>query len=409
MFKFSYLPRAAGVYAAAFSSLSLTNKLFITAVLLSLTLAGCGGGGGGTGGTISDGGNPSPIVKDPNQAPPGAEPADPIDPTDPIGSGSNYQAAFDNLFFGRGESLSYVANNGQFYQSLAAAHDTLNPDQTMPIASQDTNAYVQWQNGWTGKNVAIGVVDGFSDNQSIDTHGEKVALIVNSVAPEAGIVNYHFNYTITGAERAWERMNAAKHFIANNSFGASRFDPSTGREDKSFDQKVANWVKRNYKVTGPADYDSKMLFVFAAGNGGRYCPDRRVHACTFRAAVTYQLRQKGVEDADAMIWVGALTDSGTQLTSYSLTAGNMKHDFIVAHDDILSKGDGAGTSYAAPRVSGAAAIIRQKFPLLSGFELKSLLLETATDMGEAGVDEIYGHGKLDLSNALSPQGQLSAN
>ena len=59
--------------------------------------------------------------------------------------------------------------------------------------------------------------------------------------------------------------------------------------------------------------------------------------------------------------------------------------------------------------TSAAAIIRQKFPRLSGFQLKSLLLETATDMGEAGVDEIYGHGKLDLSNALSPQGQLSVN
>ena len=432
MFKFISLSQAASVYAAAFSSLSLTNKFFIAAVFVSLALAGCGGGGVGSssastsgsqpiyggdigggnvdagsnlgGGIIGDGGNQDTAPSQPS------EPSQPVfDPTYTIGTSSTQQAALGNLFFGNDDSLSYVANNGRFYQSLAEAHNTLSPDQTMPIASQDTNAYVQWQNGWTGKNVAIGIVDSFSNNRSVDTHGEKVALIANSVAPQAEIVNYHFNYSIAGAERAWEKMNAAKHFIANNSFGASRYDPSNGREDKSFDNKVANWVKRNYKATGPADYDDKMLFVFAAGNGGRFCPDRRVHACTFRAAVTYELRQKGQEDTDAMIWVGSLTDSGGRLTSYSLTAGEMKHDFIVAHNDVLSKGDGSGTSYAAPRVSGAAATIRQKFPRLSGFQLKSLLLETATDMGEAGVDEIYGHGKLDLSNALSPQGQLSVN
>jgi hypothetical protein len=38
-----------------------------------------------------------------------------------------------------------------------------------------------------------------------------------------------------------------------------------------------------------------------------------------------------------------------------------------------------------------------------------LLLSTAEDMGEPGVDTIFGHGKLDLNNALSPQGQLAAD
>jgi subtilase-type serine protease len=41
--------------------------------------------------------------------------------------------------------------------------------------------------------------------------------------------------------------------------------------------------------------------------------------------------------------------------------------------------------------------------------VKSILLATATDMGAPGVDEIYGHGKLDLRNALSPQGDLSTS
>ena len=86
----------------------------------------------------------------------------------------------------------------------------------------------------------------------------------------------------------------------------------------------------------------------------------------------------------------------------------MKNDFIVAHDDVLSAGDAAGTSFAAPRVTGAAALVRHKFPFLDGRQLKTLLLETATDIGAAGIDEVFGHGKLDLANALSPQGELAA-
>ena len=87
----------------------------------------------------------------------------------------------------------------------------------------------------------------------------------------------------------------------------------------------------------------------------------------------------------------------------------MGNDFIVAHDDVLSAGDLAGTSFAAPRVSGAAALIRHKFPGINGAQLKDLLLTTAEDIGDAGVDVKYGHGKLDLSNALSPQGVLTAD
>jgi subtilisin family serine protease len=123
----------------------------------------------------------------------------------------------------------------------------------------------------------------------------------------------------------------------------------------------------------------------------------------------HRQRAAGWQEQEAYIWVGALTDDGTELAGYSHSAGEMGRDFIVAHDDILSAGDGAGTSHAAPRVTGAAALIRHKFPGLSGMQLKDLLLSTAEDMGEPGVDTIFGHGKLDLNNALSPQGQLAAD
>ena len=66
-----------------------------------------------------------------------------------------------------------------------------------------------------------------------------------------------------------------------------------------------------------------------------------------------------------------------------------------------------GTSYAAPRVSGKMAITSQKFPNLNAEQLVNLAKFTATDLGATGVDQIYGHGKINLTGMLSPIGRLN--
>ena len=65
-----------------------------------------------------------------------------------------------------------------------------------------------------------------------------------------------------------------------------------------------------------------------------------------------------------------------------------------------------GTSFAAPRVTGKMAITAQKFPNLNAEQLVNLATHTATDLGDSGVDRIYGHGKINLTGMLSPIGQL---
>ena len=254
----------------------------------------------------------------------------------------------------------------------------------------------------------VGVLDEFNSNEILDTHGDQVSLVVNSVAPEAQLTAYNLTLTQQAAEDAFQNLNMQEVFIINNSWGSARFSHITGDEDTNFDSNVSNWVSQRYKITGSNSYDEKMLFVFSAGNSGEYCPDKRIQECSFYPAVLHRQRALGVQDSEAYIWVGSLSDDGTELAAYSHSAGDMGADFIVAHDDVLSAGDLAGTSFAAPRVSGAAALVRHKFPGLDGFQLKDLLLSTAQDIGEPGIDPIFGHGKLDLSNALSPQGQLTA-
>lgn len=60
-----------------------------------------------------------------------------------------------------------------------------------------------------------------------------------------------------------------------------------------------------------------------------------------------------------------------------------------------------GTSFAAPLVSGAAALVWQKYPYFSNDLVRQTLLGTATDLGAAGVDSTFGYGLLNIAKAIN--------
>lgn len=66
-----------------------------------------------------------------------------------------------------------------------------------------------------------------------------------------------------------------------------------------------------------------------------------------------------------------------------------------------------GTSFSAPQISGAAALLAQAFPNLTGAQIVNLLLSSARDAGAAGTDAIYGRGILDIARAFAPAGTTS--
>ncbi|MGI9417081.1 MAG: S8 family serine peptidase [Geminicoccaceae bacterium] len=66
----------------------------------------------------------------------------------------------------------------------------------------------------------------------------------------------------------------------------------------------------------------------------------------------------------------------------------------------------SGTDIAAAHVSGAAAVVKAAFPGVSADDVTNRLLTTATDLGDPGVDDTFGHGLLNLDQALRPQGDI---
>ena len=66
----------------------------------------------------------------------------------------------------------------------------------------------------------------------------------------------------------------------------------------------------------------------------------------------------------------------------------------------------SGTSLAAPQVSGAAALVWQAFPYFNNDLVRQTLLGTATDLGAAGVDPVFGYGLLDVGRAVHGPARL---
>jgi len=58
-----------------------------------------------------------------------------------------------------------------------------------------------------------------------------------------------------------------------------------------------------------------------------------------------------------------------------------------------------GTSYAAPHVTGAMALLLSAFPGLSPFALERALIDSAHDAGDFGPDNEYGYGIIDVKAA----------
>lgn len=104
-----------------------------------------------------------------------------------------------------------------------------------------------------------------------------------------------------------------------------------------------------------------------------------------------------------------------EMSHFSNKAGTAQHRYLVAiggnvntagHWDDDHYRPLGGTSYATPQVSGAAAVVWSHDPSLSASQVADILLESATDMGEPGVDAVFGHGMLNLKAAMQPLGLL---
>jgi hypothetical protein len=128
---------------------------------------------------------------------------------------------------------------------------------------------------------------------------------------------------------------------------------------------------------------------------------------------------QGLRDAGGglVVIAGAVNDRGA-ISGFSNRAGGYAGSYLAAlgegvccayeNGEIETEGNFVfvlnGTSFAAPQVAGAVALIAQAFPNLTSQQIVSLLYQSARDAGAAGEDAVYGRGILDIARAFQPMG-----
>ncbi|KQY92160.1 peptidase S8 [Brevundimonas sp. Root1423] len=295
------------------------------------------------------------------------------------------------------------------------------------------NAIAAWDTGATGLGINVGVIDSGIDFNQADLVG-RISPLSTDVVPGRNTPTGTVGTNGAPAHGTMVSGVVASNFNGFGTIGVAyeatvisiRSDISdcTDPDDtvcfrssdlaRAIDYAIANNVRIiNMSLGGDTPLggvfeaamqravNAGLVFAIAAGNEsgpspewpGRYATDPRF--------------------LGNIIVVGA-HDSANQIAGFSNRAGVSANEFISAPGvDVITNCDGTvcyrinGTSFSAPAVAGALALLLDAFPNLTGRQALQILLTSARDTGDAGVDPIYGRGLLDLARAFQPIGSTA--
>ncbi|KAB8192927.1 S8 family serine peptidase [Lysobacter maris] len=222
----------------------------------------------------------------------------------------------------------------------------------------------------------------------------------------------------------YEQMSAQGVRAINHSWGLAS-EPSTPEDmDALYNSDGAAEYFNTY--VAPSIRDG-MLQVWAAGNNdgdiaGIYAtlPRWVPEAEQYWLSVANINEGGGIDGSSSICGLSkdwCVSAPGTEITSTVIGGdaeveykydddGNLIGFEVVGENPQFGYGNLTGTSMAAPHVTGALALLMERFPYLDNPQIRDVLLTTATDLGEAGVDEIYGWGLIDLAKAIDGPGML---
>lgn len=277
----------------------------------------------------------------------------------------------------------------------------------------DIRSKVVYSGGYTTVDNAHGAAVGSLIVASHDKKG------VMGIAPRALVAAYNpFDASMTAS---WTDVRNGITQVGQR--GASVINLSLGVPGHTL---PSEW-RDVFRTSAIDSFKDKTLYVIAAGNDG----STQTRNVEFNGALDSTFIVVGSVDPNREISVfsnrpgtACLTDGGvcknTQAwnltnptfatTAYLKESGLLMNRFLVAPGEMILVSDGAGgvtrmsgTSFAAPLVSGAIALVQDRWPWLKNYprDVAKAILESAQDLGAPGVDPIYGHGLLDIEAAQS--------
>ncbi|KRG46775.1 hypothetical protein ARC20_04870 [Stenotrophomonas panacihumi] len=379
-------------------------KTTLLASALAVALSACGGGGGG-GNTRSD---PPPTAPPVSPPPPPTSPP-PTSPPPPPQPAINAHLSLINAldaasggYTGAGVRIGVVdsgvnRNHPALRGRVVANYNYLDP-KTNNLAVDDVVGH-----GTTVAQLAAGSAFGsWPGGVAPGAQIVSARIIADKEPEDDGSGDGNEVDGALGLAPIHDDLIAAGVKIMNNSWGG------------------LYWTNANATAPIAAEYRPFIqanggLVVFAAGNESRANPSDM-------ASLPSQPGPNGTMPAADLekgwLTVAALdTSTPSRLEYYSNACGVAMRYCLVAPGTVMFTGTndtagnptywyGSGTSYAAPLVSGAAAVVWQKFPYFSNDLVRQTLLGTATDLGAPGIDAVFGNGLLNVAKALNGPARL---
>lgn len=355
--------------------------LLLSACALVLALGGCGGGGGGGVQPI-----PAPIGAPPPSPPPPPPPPPPPAPASTFVADAEYQRS-----------------------NAATAH----------------GAITAYRAGATGAGIKVGVIDSGINPDLAEFRG-KIDPASRDIASNRGIADAEGHGTAVSSVIAAARNGSQYQGVAFDAaiISLNTANPNNCDEDdgcKHSDRDIAtaidvartNGAKVINISLGGEGVGSAVLsaaaratsagivIVMSAGN------DEALNPTDFASTIASR-------SGNGAVIIAGAHDSARQMASFSNEAGSSAATYLTALGVRVNAIDEqgrstmwSGTSFSAPVISGAAALLASAFPNLSGRQIVDILLSSADDAGEAGTDAVYGRGILNITRAFEPRGTLT--
>jgi len=219
-----------------------------------------------------------------------------------------------------------------------------------------------WNHGYTGKGITVW------DAENLTTHGKATRKRVLNAAPDATVINGGLSYNTKNGVPVNARVNV------NNDDGTKTMVPleefltknnvriiTSSKDPDAFSQRQAGYIQFWEEIR------------------------EKYNLCIFSCSANDGEKDKDMERFVG--WqVGALVKRNGQYTRAGYSNGGPGLDFIE------SVGWYSGTSSATPFLAGKCALLLSRYPNMKYTEVYEYMKAHCVDMGDEGVDDLYGNG-----------------
>lgn len=280
----------------------------------------------------------------------------------------------------------------------------------------DNNGFIDDVHGWNFQHNNNDIADKFTNGHG--THvagtvaGDGTSGTTTGLAPDCELMIVKYLSAWSGESTVWQSMQYA---VDNR---AHLITASLGwPHDRNPDRATWRRLCENAIAAG-------LVVIYGAGNEGTCCPpfDHIRTPGDVPAVITV-----GGTDCNDVVWDRSSRGPVTwqdvpPYNDWPYPPGKIKPTIAAPAVDTIStsnrgwSGEGcegyrtlSGTSMSTPHVAGAVALMLEANPNLTHEEVKDILMSTAIDLGEPGMDNESGAGRVDAFAAVKESRRLAGD